>query len=132
MPKATSKEYTPAEFAEALSRLDSSGYARWAPKAIKTLTGEVYKRAKELCPVDTGHLRRSFKMSTQLGADCYTGTVSNPVYYASYVEYGHKTANRTGWVEGQHFLEKAVTRVESHKTDILTADLQKFLDEELE
>ena len=132
MSKATSKEYTPAEFAEALSRLDSSRYERWAPKAIKTLTGEVYKRAKELCPVDTGRLRRSFEMSTQLGADGYTGTVSNPVYYASYVEYGHKTANHTGWVEGQHFLEKAVTRVESHKTDILTADLQKFLDEELE
>ena len=34
----------------------------------------------------------------------YTVEVINPVKYASYVEFGHRTADGTGWVPGQYFL----------------------------
>ena len=35
--------------------------------------------------------------------DEYTIEITNPVEYASYVEYGHVTTNRKGWVRG-HFM----------------------------
>jgi len=34
----------------------------------------------------------------------YTITVINPVNYASYVEFGHRTRDHMGWVQGQYFL----------------------------
>ena len=34
----------------------------------------------------------------------YAVEVINPVQYASYVEFGHRTADHKGWVEGQYFL----------------------------
>ncbi|MGL6220558.1 MAG: HK97 gp10 family phage protein, partial [Lacrimispora sphenoides] len=33
--------------------------------------------------------------------DSYVVEIVNPVEYASYVEYGHRTANHKGWVSGQ-------------------------------
>ncbi len=30
--------------------------------------------------------------------------VINPVHYASYVEFGHRTPGGKGWVAGQYFL----------------------------
>lgn len=34
----------------------------------------------------------------------YVITVTNPVEYASYVEFGHRTPSGNGWVKGQYFL----------------------------
>ena len=34
----------------------------------------------------------------------YTVEVINPVHYASYVEFGHRTPGGKGWVAGQYFL----------------------------
>ena len=37
----------------------------------------------------------------------YKITVVNPVHYAKYVNYGHRTRGGKGWVEGYFFVEKA-------------------------
>lgn len=34
----------------------------------------------------------------------YIITIINPVYYSSYVEFGHRTANHKGWVPGRFML----------------------------
>lgn len=34
----------------------------------------------------------------------YVVEIINPVYYASYVEFGHRTPGGKGWVAGQYFL----------------------------
>lgn len=40
--------------------------------------------------------------------------IINPVNYAKYVEYGHRTRNN-GWVEGKFMLEKASNVVSTYK-----------------
>ena len=36
--------------------------------------------------------------------DTYVIEIVNPVEYASYVEYGHRTANHKGWVKGRFMM----------------------------
>ena len=54
----------------------------------------------------------------------YTVDVINPVNYASYVEFGHRTPHGDGWVEGQYFL----THSEQDLKRILPGVIQKNLD----
>ena len=55
----------------------------------------------------------------------------NPVEYASYVNYGHRTAypksGPRGWVKGQFFVEYSVAEIQ----DITEPFLQKRLEQEL-
>ena len=62
---------------------------------------------------------------TKNGND-FTIEVINPVEYASYVEYGHRTVNG-GYVKGQYFLTTAEQIVEMEKEQILQKELDKFL-----
>lgn len=125
------KKYTPSEFAAMLRDLGDNGFEQWAPHACESLGKNVYDRAVSSTHVRTGLLRRSYNMSMShesgKGGGRWVCTIKNPVYYASYVEYGHRTANHRGWVPGQFMLQKAVERVNEHQVDILTADLISFL-----
>ena len=57
----------------------------------------------------------------------YTVEVINPVNYASYVEFGHRTPGGKGWVEGQYFLTFAETQLERKIPSILEKELEKLL-----
>lgn len=52
-----------------------------------------------------GSLRHSLRMELPSGND--TGVVGYTIHYAPHVEYGHRTRNG-GYVQGQHFLQRAV------------------------
>lgn len=54
--------------------------------------------------------------------------IINPVEYASYVEYGHRTRNHKGWVEGQFFLTIPEEEIRQAAPAILERKLQKYLD----
>jgi len=54
----------------------------------------------------------------------YTIEVINPVEYASYVEFGHRTPGGNGWVAGRYFLTKS----EEKLRQIAPAAIQKKLD----
>lgn len=57
--------------------------------------------------------------------------IINPVEYASYVEYGHRTRNHKGWVEGQFFLTIPEEEIRQAAPAILERKLQKFLKDAL-
>ena len=48
----------------------------------------------------------SYAQSLQIQhvGDVYKIVITNPVDYASYVEFGHRTRNHKGWVEGKFML----------------------------
>lgn len=48
----------------------------------------VERYAKELCPVDTGNLRRSITHDVETHDDVIIGQVGTPVHYGPYVELG--------------------------------------------
>ena len=61
--------------------------------------------------------------------DTYVIEIVNPVEYASYVEFGHRTPNHKGWVQGKFMLTISEQEVENAAPAILEKKLQKFLGE---
>lgn len=61
--------------------------------------------------------------------DTYVIEIINPVEYASYVEFGHRTRNHEGWVEGKFMLTISEQEIESDAPKILENKLKKKLGE---
>lgn len=55
--------------------------------------------------------------------------IVNPVKYASYVEYGHRTADRKGWVQGRFMLTISEQEIQNIAPKVLEAKIKKFLGE---
>lgn len=53
--------------------------------------------------------------------------IINPVEYASYVEFGHRTSNHQGWVTGKFMLTISEQELEAIAPQVLKAKLKKFL-----
>lgn len=59
----------------------------------------------------------------------YVIEIVNPVVYAPYVEYGHRTRNHDGWVEGKFMLTISSQEIEKDAPRILQNKLKKKLGE---
>lgn len=57
--------------------------------------------------------------------------ISNPVKYASYVEYGHRTANHTGWVPGRFMMTISVEEIQRDAPAILEKKIKKLMEAQL-
>ena len=68
--------------------------------------------------IDIKHVGNTYKID-----------IINPVKYASYVEYGHRTANHQGWVQGQFMLTISEEEINQSSQAILQRKLNKFLKE---
>lgn len=56
----------------------------------------------------------------------YEITIINPVNYASFVEYGHRTRGGGGWVEGRFMLTKSEMEVEAQAQQIIEKKLLQY------
>lgn len=65
---------------------------------------------------------------TKVGNE-YRIEVINPVYYASYVEFGHRTSNGKGWVDGQYFLTLSEQDLRNLAPGLIEKKLEKRLRE---
>ena len=61
--------------------------------------------------------------------DVYVIEIINPVEYAPYVEYGHRTRNHEGWVEGKFMLTISSQEIERDAPRVLENKLKKKLGE---
>ena len=61
--------------------------------------------------------------------DTYVIEIVNPVEYASYVEFGHRTRNHKGWVEGRFMLTISTKEIQDAAPAILEKKLQRKLGE---
>lgn len=61
--------------------------------------------------------------------DVYVIEIINPVEYAPYVEYGHRTRGGEGWVEGKFMLTISSQEIEADAPRILENKLKKKLGE---
>ena len=64
----------------------------------------------------------------KVGTD-YVIEIINPVEYASYVEFGHRTRNHKGWVEGKFMLTISEDEIRRSAPRILEKKLEKYLKE---
>ena len=59
--------------------------------------------------------------------DTYQIEVINPVEYAPYVEFGHRTRNHQGWVPGRFMLTISEKELESQAPKVLERKLMQYL-----
>ena len=100
-------------------------------------SGATSKFGSQKAVYGTGALAENvsgFAQSLQVkkNADTYTITVQNPVEYASYVEFGHRTRGKggnpgTGWVPGKFFLTISEDELEHIAPRVLEKKLEAFL-----
>lgn len=55
--------------------------------------------------------------------------IVNPVEYASYVEYGRRTPDHKGWVQGRFMLTISEQEIQEIAPKVLEAKIKKFLGE---
>lgn len=130
---------------EAMARNSDDFFEAASREIAARLLAKVIKRT----PVGTYHsnsgkvggtLRRGWTAGTNQAAtsyadsltvhhfgDTYVIEIINPVEYASYVEFGHRTANGTGWVEGKYMLTLSEQEIRQSAPGILEAKLKKWL-----
>lgn len=89
-----------------------------------------------------GTLRRGWTGGSQSNATAYANSLQvnhvgsdyvieiiNPTEYASYVEFGHRTRNHKGWVEGRFMLTISEEEIRKSAPAILQKKLEKYLKE---
>ena len=59
--------------------------------------------------------------------DTYVIELINPVEYASFVEYGHRTANHRGWVKGVFMMTISEQEIQAITPKLLEKKIYKFL-----
>ena len=102
--------------------------ARLLRKVVKRTPVGIYPPGRGMVG---GTLRRGWTPAQQVtvrqeGAD-YIIDIVNPVEYASYVEYGHRTANHKGWVEGRFMLTLSVQEVQDMAPKLLEKRVAEWL-----
>jgi len=88
-----------------------------------------------------GTLRRGWTAGKREGAAAYAAAMDvqhigtkyvieivNPVEYASYVEYGHRTANHKGWVPGRFMMTISEQEIQQIAPQVLEAKIKKYME----
>lgn len=112
--------------------------------------GEVYKKRVNRNGKKGGTLRRGWTSQKGQGSeglttrsvaqfvdtlkvnhygDTYVIEIVNPVEYASYVEFGHRTANHNGWVEGKFMMTISEQELQAIAPKVLENKIKKYLEE---
>lgn len=100
-------------------------------KVLNRAVNEGLRKVKFLTPVDTGVLRRSWKTSrTKKTANGVEKELQNNVYYAPYVNYGHRVVNRAketvGWVVGKFMLEQTEKFVWKRLSELFRKEINRI------
>lgn len=74
----------------------------------------------------SGQVSKSNMTVNKVGND-YVIEIINPVEYASYVEFGHRTRNHKGWVEGHFMLTISEDEIRKSAPTILEKKLKDYL-----
>lgn len=85
-------------------------------------------KTKRRTPVDTGELRRNWEVTrVYRKGDELVVYLYNSKDYASYVENGHTTRDRQGWVEGYYMAKISIEEVERNIPKRFDREFIKFM-----
>lgn len=105
----------------------SSGLHNWLINFLKKEAMRALRETKLRTPVDTGYLEREWQISdVEIVGDVFMIYLLNPVEYAMYVEFGHRTPNG-GWVEGYHMAEVSIAHVQDSMPDRFEREFSNWL-----
>lgn len=97
-------------------------------ECVRELANRLLAKIVPRTPSDKGHLKRGWTIGqvimTPAGAEI---EVFNPVSYSPYVEYGHRTANHQGWVEGRFMMTISLQELERDLPAIMERKMVQFI-----
>lgn len=102
--------------------------------------GEQYTKRVNPSGKKGGTLRRGWTGGKRVARDAYADSfrvhhfgdsyvieIVNPVEYASYVEYGHRTANHKGWVKGRFMMTISENEIRTLAPKLLEKRIRDYL-----
>ena len=86
---------------------------------------------KNITPIDTGHMRKSWRKSPTVQSSKGVSTsITNNADYAMYVNDGHRIVNKkgetVGFIKGRYLIEKTKKRVEADMKKLFGKEVQKI------
>lgn len=116
-----------------IEQLKATDLDTFCREGAKELAARLLAKVKKRTPVDKGTLRNAWNIDfdiTKVG-DEYEITVINPTEYASYIEFGHRTRGKKGWVKGHFMMTESEVELESQAPKILEKKLERLLKDAL-
>ncbi|MGE7021999.1 HK97 gp10 family phage protein [Solibacillus cecembensis] len=112
-------------------------YDKFCEAAAKELAARLLRKVIKRTPVGVyeddktgGTLRRGWTVGeVKKNGSHFEIEVINPTEYAQYVEFGHRTRNHQGWVNGRFMMTISADEVERAAPAILEKKLMKMLRE---
>lgn len=151
------KELAARLLAKVIKRTPTGDYSREIEVTAKKDSknhkkGEIYKKKVNPSGKVGGTLKRGWTSKSHKEAEGGTGKPSagdgiayadslkinhyggflvieivNPVEYASYVEFGHRTRNHEGWVQGRFMLTMSEQEIQAIAPKVLESKIKKYL-----
>ncbi len=125
------------KFQQSLNKMNDAQRLQWNETAIKELAARLLRKVIKRTPVGQysagsgktgGTLRRNWTIGEVVKAgNTYTIEVINPTEYAPYVEFGHRTADHSGWVDGKFMLTISEQELQTDASKILMNKLKSFM-----
>lgn len=134
-----------------LSNLEQKKVEEFMESCAKELAARLLAKVIKRTPVGVypsgsgkvgGTLRRGWTAEKNQNARSYANSLKiqhvgnvykieiiNPVEYASYVEYGHRTRNHKGWVEGKFMMTILEQEIQTIAPKVLENKIKKLLGE---
>ena len=140
----------------AIGRIDDEQFQAWADRvrgkidrdevkkelsrSVKRIGTQAIRTVKSNTPVDTGHLRRSWRVQDAgFQGSGWVIEIKNGIEYASYVENGHRQTPgryvpaigkrlKASWIPGQFFMKRSLNEVEAQLPELITPGLWAFRD----
>lgn len=120
-----------------LSNVTQADVDRFFRQCANELTARLLRKVQRRTPVGIypssygkvgGTLRRNWTIGEIVhSGNMYTVEIINPTEYASYVEYGHRTRNHEGWVEGKFMMTISENELKEQTPSILSRRFETFL-----
>lgn len=128
------------EFSNKIKQLNDIEREQFIQSSLKDLAARLLAKVIKRTPVINGTLRRGWTGEGNQSANRYAQILEikkrgssyiidivNPVEYASYVEYGHRTRNHKGWVKGKFMLTISANEINQMLPQLLEKRLNKML-----
>ena len=120
-----------------LNKIQAGNAEAFVESCAKELAARLLKKVIKRTPVGDyskssgkkgGTLRRGWTIGEiRKEGGIYKIDIINSTEYASYVEYGHRTANHKGWVQGHFMLTISQQEIQEIAPRILESKIKKYL-----
>ncbi|MGE4214140.1 MAG: HK97 gp10 family phage protein [Anaerotignaceae bacterium] len=111
-----------------LEKLQSADIPKFQEDMVKELAARLLRKVVQNTPTISGTLRRNWAVGNVVKiGNIYEVEVFNNTEYAPYVEYGHRTANHNGWVQGKFMLTISEKELQQDADRIVQQRLERLL-----